>query len=456
MIRRSLPLLFLAVSTAPSLAQCSAGTWKQKCSPCKQAAGCAVLASTAVADPAACCALCDADVRCLHWTFNAEQISKGTPCHLKSGPQGAFTSGNCTSSPPMPAPGPDPSKHNILFLMSDSMDGRVLDPTSPVSARLEMPNLRALATSGANFLRTYAASPQCVPSRTTMFTGRHTHSIKAWSNSQGVAGIPGKDWSTAAGLEPICIQSYSLEVCTAMAKAGNVTATILDAMRDHAYEPHLYGKVDVGAGILSDWDEGNATCDGYHGGPILPISARAADIRKATKGQPVANEEDNHVHPEDWKMVPRCIEFLHNIAARNAEAKVTSTSPHYPKQFATEPSKFENWMLYCSINIPHPAFQTNATYDDELPASPCLVLPVPLFCYRTLRLTTPPFSRIPALTRVQLACVRARRARRGAASTTRGRHASLRHIYVIIQVDTRHLYGRRYRADSPHVLRHVR
>ena len=112
------------------------------------------------------------------------------------------------------------------------MDGRVLDPTSPVAARLEMPNLRALAAEGANFLRTYAASPQCVPSRTTMFAGRHTHSIKAWSNSQGIAGIPGKDWSTAAGLEPVCLKSYTREVCEAMARAGNVTATILDALRD--------------------------------------------------------------------------------------------------------------------------------------------------------------------------------------------------------------------------------
>lgn len=253
------------------------------------------------------------------------------------------------------------------------MDGRVLDPASPVWARLEMPNLRALAAEGANFVNTYAASPQCVPSRTTMFTGRHTHSIKAWSNSQGIAGIPGKDWNTAQGIDPVCIQSYTLEVCTAMAKAGNVSATLVDALRDNAYEPHLYGKVDVGAGILSDWDEGNATCNGYHGGPILPISARAADIRRPTKGRPKANETDNNVHPEDWKMVPRCIEFLRDVGARAAAARA-GVKQHYPKQFATEPSRYENWMLYCSINIPHPAFQTNATWlgyvHDELVQPP--------------------------------------------------------------------------------------
>ena len=43
---------------------------------------------------------------------------------------------------------PTKSKKNILFLMCDSMDGRVLDPTSPIWDRVQMPNLRALAASG--------------------------------------------------------------------------------------------------------------------------------------------------------------------------------------------------------------------------------------------------------------------------------------------------------------------
>ena len=73
--------------------------------------------------------------------------------------------------------------------MLPSPPGRVLDPTSAVSTHLEMPNLRKLASQGTNFVNTYAASPQCVPSRTTMFAGRHTHQIKAWSNDNGLAGV---------------------------------------------------------------------------------------------------------------------------------------------------------------------------------------------------------------------------------------------------------------------------
>ncbi len=52
---------------------------------------------------------------------------------------------------------------NILFLMCDSMDGRVVDPSSPVSKYVATPTLDALAAEGVNFVRTYANSPQCVP-----------------------------------------------------------------------------------------------------------------------------------------------------------------------------------------------------------------------------------------------------------------------------------------------------
>ena len=75
-------------------------------------------------------------------------------------------------------------KPNILFLMCDSMDGRIVDPTSPVSARSATPTFDSLAKAGVNFVRTYAASPQCVPSRTTMLTGRRTDQIRAFSNSK--------------------------------------------------------------------------------------------------------------------------------------------------------------------------------------------------------------------------------------------------------------------------------
>ena len=109
-----------------------------------------------------------------------------------------------------------------------------------------MPHLRALAASGVNFVNTYAASPQCVPSRTSMFAGRHTHHIKAWSNGQGLAGIP-----SSGKLDDTCTKLYSQETCQIWAKQQRVNATLFDALRESKYESHFYGKVDVGAGILA-------------------------------------------------------------------------------------------------------------------------------------------------------------------------------------------------------------
>ena len=72
-----------------------------------------------------------------------------------------------------------------------------------------------------------------------------------------------------------------------MKRSQNVTATLLDTLRAASYEPHLYGKVDVGAGIITDWDEANATVDGWHSGPSMNILTRSADIRKPTKPDPL-------------------------------------------------------------------------------------------------------------------------------------------------------------------------
>jgi len=37
---------------------------------------------------------------------------------------------------------------NIIWLQADSMDGRLLDPTSPYWYKVEMPNLKKLAAQG--------------------------------------------------------------------------------------------------------------------------------------------------------------------------------------------------------------------------------------------------------------------------------------------------------------------
>ena len=65
----------------------------------------------------------------------------------------------------------------------------------------------------------------------------------------------------------------------------------------------LFGKVDIGAGVLRRFGPA-PTQDGYHGGASLPIVTRAADVRRPTKPNPLELVDDHaaHVHPEDWKV----------------------------------------------------------------------------------------------------------------------------------------------------------
>ena len=203
-----------------------------------------------------------------------------------------------------------------------------------------MPNLRRLASQGTNFINTYCAAPQCVPSRTTMFAGRHTHNIKAWSNSQGLAA------SRAGAVDAGCASAYDEKQCQAWGAMQENKGTLMDSLQEANCDVCLYGKVDVGAGVIEAKGQENATVAGFHGGPNLAITGRTADIRRPTKPDPsnITNDLDNHVHKEDWKKVDQCIEWLES--RDSAETGELDSS----------------WMLYCSVNIPHPSFQTNATW----------------------------------------------------------------------------------------------
>jgi len=48
------------------------------------------------------------------------------------------------------------------------------------------PNLDRLAARGAGFRNAYCNSPQCVPSRSSLVSGRHTHEIAGWNNFKGL------------------------------------------------------------------------------------------------------------------------------------------------------------------------------------------------------------------------------------------------------------------------------
>ena len=63
---------------------------------------------------------------------------------------------------------------NILFIMSDQQRWDCVGANG--NALIKTPNLDRLAARGANFTHAFVASPVCVPSRISFFTGRYAHS----------------------------------------------------------------------------------------------------------------------------------------------------------------------------------------------------------------------------------------------------------------------------------------
>eukprot|EP01084_Bolivina_argentea_P020443 38010_1 len=234
---------------------------------------------------------------------------------------------------------------NILFLMCDSMDGRNVDPTAPQSALMNLPNLRNLAKKGSTLIRHYTSSPQCVPGRTTLFSGRRIDQSGGYNNAMGW-GLT----SDGKAVDPECERMYNKKTCKRFGNLQIYNLTVYEAMKNIGYNVYLYGKVDVGGGIIyssannSHFDnQTNGDDPGFHGGPIngIPKETRSANIQKPSKSIPTYNESVSDVKASDFKRINSCIDKLNEIKQAN------SSKP---------------WFLYCSVHIPHPPYQTNSTW----------------------------------------------------------------------------------------------
>ncbi len=71
------------------------------------------------------------------------------------------------------------SRPNVLFIISDQHRADLVGYETP---GVRTPNLDALAAAGIVCHRAYVQSPQCQPSRASIFTGRHPTAHKVWWN----------------------------------------------------------------------------------------------------------------------------------------------------------------------------------------------------------------------------------------------------------------------------------
>ena len=230
------------------------------------------------------------------------------------------------------------SQPNIIWLQTDSMDGRLLDPTSDYYYKIYMDGIKSqLVGNGVNFAKHHTASPQCVPSRTSMLTSRYVHETGTTNNGQGLAR------STKTGkLDSNCVSEWGAAACTAFAAQQNQSYTFLDLLAAAGYDLQLFARFDVGAGVIDDYPQHRPTGDGFHGGPSLDILARGANVPGTTKEEPYAatSVDDKDPYGTDQAAGATVIDFLTNH----------------------DPSEDKPFFLWLGLLAPHPPYNTNATY----------------------------------------------------------------------------------------------
>ncbi|BCX49242.1 iduronate-2-sulfatase [Haloferula helveola] len=76
---------------------------------------------------------------------------------------------------------------NVLLLIADDLNTWILEKPERYSGKVIAPNLKKLSESGLVFTHAYTASPFCVPSRTSMFSGVSPHKSGVYHNQSNVA-----------------------------------------------------------------------------------------------------------------------------------------------------------------------------------------------------------------------------------------------------------------------------
>ena len=157
---------------------------------------------------------------------------------------------------------------NIVFFICDSMDGRVMRCMEHPAAHT--PNMDRMAAGGTLFRNAYCNSPQCAPSRASMWSGQYVHRVEAWNNPLGIA----PDHPTFA-----------------------------THLQRHGYDFEVFGKTDYLVG-------------GHSLKAHVTSWMRAAGIATPHNAPPVAQLVDDTpgVHEGDWAQIDACVAFVRDRA----------------------------------------------------------------------------------------------------------------------------------------------
>ena len=200
--------------------------------------------------------------------------------------------------------GPVGHRPNIIFLHTDSWDGRALGCMDHAAMKRATPNIDRLAARGTLFRNTYCSHPICCPSRANMWSGMYTHHCESWNNHKG--------------LEP-----GATTFKTRLEQVGYRFATARGG----------YGKHDYTSGAHSQL----ARVTAWTGG---------ADIRLPVfrmRSPQVYSDRRKRVQSGDWDTIDKARQFLEDHADDG-----------------------QPFFLYASLNAPHPPFTTSRAWLDRI------------------------------------------------------------------------------------------
>jgi len=164
-------------------------------------------------------------------------------------------------------------RRNILFIQTDSHDGRVMGCMGHPAMGRATPNMDALAGGGVLFRTSYTNNPICCPSRSSMWSGRYTHHCEGWNNYKG--------------LEPD-------------------TPTFRTRLDAAGYRTQTFGKTDYLSGAHTQRAR------------VTAWTRSAGIMRPAYRMGPprVLDADEPRVHTADWDDVDRTVAFLADAARR--------------------------------------------------------------------------------------------------------------------------------------------
>lgn len=203
-----------------------------------------------------------------------------------------------------------PSKPNIIFIHVDSMDGRTALPESPALT----PNIDHLAKRGVRFDNTYCASPECVPSRAALWSGRRPDQTGAWSNGQGLT------------------PDYPI---------------IMKILEQNGYDTNFIGRHDYLSGThtisakLSSWTR------------AVPKFSIPSEERPYSK---IIDSQETRVHTGDWGHSDECVKWLKD--------RLNTSSASTP------------FMLSCGFSCPHPSYVTSKYWYEKGVNHDAITMPV--------------------------------------------------------------------------------